>query len=249
MKRAAVISLLAVLCLTGAALPCLAQKNHIKRAMARAREMQDARYAKDAETPVPAAMAGFLPYTVENGDTVFFDSIEPAWVFGRGQPGKGKDWRQYYRLVYNFSKAYPYALMAKKIAAEVDERIAESGLEGDEKEKYINQVQRQLFRDFEKTLKNLTISQGLLIVKLIDREMDKTTFKVIKEYKNGFVAGFWQGIGRLFGYNLKTEYDPEGADRDIEELVQKWNEGTFRALYFSIFWDEPPQPKIPEKYL
>ncbi len=106
-----------------------------------------------------------------------------------------------------------------------------------------------MFRDFEKTLKNLTISQGLLIVKLIDREMDKTTFKVIKEYKNGFVAGFWQGIGRLFGYNLKTEYDPEGADRDIEELVQKWNEGTFRALYFSIFWDEPPKPKIPEKYL
>ena len=215
----------------------------------KAREMQDSRFAKDADTPVPTNMAGFLPYTIQNGDTVFFDTIEPAWVFGRGTPGRGKDWRQYYRLVHNFSKAYPYALMAKKIASEIDDNIAESGLVGEEREKYINQMQRQLFRDFEKTLKNLTISQGLLIVKLIDREMDKTTFKVIKEYKSGFVAGFWQGIGRLFGYNLKQEYDAEGEDKDIEELVQKWHDGTFRDLYFSIFWDEPPKPKIPEKYL
>ena len=249
MKMRFATTILCLLCLLGTAGPLLSQ-NHVRRAMKRAREQQNTRFSEDSPTPVPGSMAGFMAYHIdEKGDTVYFDTLEPVWVFGRGTPGRGKDWRQYYRLVYNFSKAYPYALMAGKIASEVDARIEGSGLEGTAREKYINQVQSQLFRDFEKSLRNLTITQGMLIVKLIDREMDKTTFKVIKEYKSGFVAGFWQGIGRLFGYNLKTRYDPEGDDKDIEELVQIWKAGKFRDLYFSIFWEEPPKPSIPEKYL
>ena len=73
-------------------------------------------------------------------------------------------------------------------------------------------------------------------------------YDLIKNYKNGAAAGFWQAVAKLFDNDLKNPYDPEGADRELEELVQIWQRGEFPALYWSVFWEDPPQVKIPEKY-
>ena len=62
-------------------------------------------------------------------------------------------------------------------------------------------------------------------------------------------AGFWQGIAKLFDNDLKSQYDPEGEDKDLEELVLAWEDGTFPNLYYSIFFDAPPEMQIPDKYL
>ena len=72
---------------------------------------------------------------------------------------------------------------------------------------------------FEKEVRKLTVSQGIILVKLIDRETGRTSYQVIKELKGNVTAFFWQGIARIFGNNLKTEYDPEGEDRVIEDIV------------------------------
>ncbi len=223
--------------------------NHVRRAMQRAREQQEALARKNIESERAGnTVGGYMFYTVENGDTTYFDNIDPVWVFARAATASKKDWRKFYKLVYNFAKVYPYAKAAKVLEAEADSTITTQKMSRAKKEKYVAGIQKQLFADFEGALKNMTISQGALLLKLIDRETDKTSYQIIKEYKSGIAAGFWQGIAKMFDNSLKSQYDAEGADSDIEELVQKWEDGTFPAFYYSIFWEAPPEVKVPERY-
>lgn len=191
----------------------------------------------------------FLEYIVEGNDTIFIDQIRASKVYSRLPKMKGREWRKYYRLVHNFSKAYPYALVARKLVMEADSTIAADRLRGAKREKYISKVQKELFDVFEGQMRNLTVSQGALIMKLVDREIGKSSYDVIKGYKSGITAGFWQGIAKMFGSDLKAPYDPEGEDKAVEELVKIWEDGDFDALYWSLFWKDPPVMPIPEKYL
>ena len=81
----------------------------------------------------------------------------------------------------------------------------------------------------------LTITQGKLLLKLMDREMGLSSFYVIRNYKGGAAAGFWQGIAKLFGSDLKKQYDKFGEDKTVEELVKMYNDGRFWYLYYSMF--------------
>ncbi|MGN0202190.1 MAG: DUF4294 domain-containing protein [Candidatus Cryptobacteroides sp.] len=188
----------------------------------------------------------YLGYRLEEGDTVYYDAIAPIWVFPKGSRNTG-NLREYYRLVYNFNKVYPYALAAKQLTQEVDSHIAENSLRRAKKEKYINQMQKELFDIYEKPLKNMTISQGKLLIKLIDREIGKSSYMIIRDYKNKITAGFWQGIAKIFGNDLKSAYDPLGEDRVTEYLVEKWESGEFDSLYYSIFWEMPEHPAVVSK--
>ena len=117
-----------------------------------------------------------------------------------------------------------------------------------QKDRYMTKVQARLFKDFEGALRHMTISQGAVLLKLIDRETGQSSYSIIRDYKNGVAAGFWQGIAKFFDNDLKSKYDPEGADRELEELVQAWQDGSFPALYRSIFWEDPPEVKVPDFY-
>lgn len=139
--------------------------------------------------------------------------------------------------------------MAKKLVIQADSTIAADNLKGAKKEKYVNDVQKELFDVFEGQMRKLTVSQGALIMKLIDREVGKSSYDVIRSYKNRMAAGFWQGLAKIFGTDLKRPYDPEVEDREVEELVKIWEDGEFEMLYWSLFWKEPPTVEIPEKYL
>ena len=189
-----------------------------------------------------------LHYKVINGDTLFVERITPSRCYSRLPRQKGKEWRKYYRLVHNFAKTYPYALASKKIMISVDSTLIADGLKRGKRDKYITQVQKELFAVFEAPLRNMTVSQGALLMKLINREIGKTSFRIIQDYKNGIAAGFWQGIAKLFGSDLKKPYDPAGADKNTEELVKLWEAGEFDLLYFAIFMKDPPRADIPERY-
>lgn len=191
----------------------------------------------------------FLPFIVEGTDTIYYDEITASKVYSRLPKQKGKEWRKYYRLVHNFSKAYPYAIVARKLVEEADSTITADNLKGVKRDRYVNEVQKELFEVFEGQMRKLTVSQGALIMKLVDREVGKSSYNIIKGYKSGITAGFWQGIAKLFGSDLKKPYDPEGEDALTEELVHMWEAGDFQAFYFSLFWQDPPQMPIPEKYL
>lgn len=150
---------------------------------------------------------GMLPFFVEGEDTVYYDTITASKIYSRIPKQKGREWREYYRLVHNFSKAYPYALVAKKLVIEADSTIAADRLKGAKREKYVSQVQKELFDVFEGQMRQLTVSQGALIMKLVDREVGKSSYDIIKGYKSGITAGFWQGIAKIFGSDLKTKVD------------------------------------------
>lgn len=200
------------------------------------------------KTSAPQDDKKFLRYQIEGNDTIYLDELPAAKVYEKLPRQKGREWRKYYRLVHNFSKVYPYALVARNLVERADSTIAADNLKRGKKDKYINEVQDELFSVFEKPLRNLTITQGALLMKLIDREVGKSSYLIIKDYKNGMAAGFWQGIAKLFGSNLKTPYDAEGEDRPTEELVTLWENGEFEGLYYSLFWEYPTLPEIPSKY-
>ena len=232
-----IITVIAVILLAGWAQDAHAQKVRKKVGV-------EAVWGVRAETPENA-----LHYIVEDGDTIYIDNIRPSKVYSRLPRQKGKEWRKYYRLVHNFSKAYPYALVARKLVQEADSTIAADRLKWVKRDQYVNKVQKELFDVFEGQMRKMTVSQGALLMKLIDREVGKSSYNIIRDYKNGVAAGFWQGIAKIFGTDLKKPYDPEGEDKLTEELVGIWEAGDFQAFYFSIFWKDPPVMPIPEKYL
>lgn len=189
-----------------------------------------------------------MQYIVSGKDTIYMDNLPAARVYEKLPRQKGREWRKYYRLVHNFSKVYPYALVARHLVQEVDSTIAADNLRGIKRDRYIGAMQKELFDVFEKPMRNLTVSQGALLMRLIDREVGKSSYNIIKDYKNGIAAGFWQGVAKIFGTDLKRPYDPEGEDEPIEDLVRKWDSGEFEGLYYSLFWKYPPETEIPSKY-
>jgi hypothetical protein len=136
--------------------------------------------------------------------------------------------RQYLaRLRKNIIKVWPYAKMASVMLKDMNEKL-ETMKSGREKKKFIKVVEKQMKKNFENELKNLTYSQGKLLIKLVDRETDETTYQIVKELRGTFVAMFWQGMAKIFNSNLKTEYDSTGTDRDIENIIKSLERGEMK---------------------
>lgn len=188
---------------------------------------------------VMPASGNFMRYKVIDGDTVYVASINPSYSFA-----KGREWRSYTKLVHNFSKTYPYAVEAKRMVEVVDSTIENDGLRRRSREKYINSIQNGILEQYEPVIRNMTVSQGKLLIVLIGRETGMTPYDIIHDYKTGAAAGFWQGIAKFFGGDLKRAYDGNGKDKATEELVMKWQNGQFPDFYYSIFGQYPKIPVI-----
>lgn len=90
---------------------------------------------------------------------------------------------------------------------------------------YIRGVYRQIKEEYTPVVRHMTRTQGKVLLKLIDRETDYTAYEVLREFRGGFVAGFWQTLSRVFGQDLKSEYDAEGDDRLLEQIVRYYEAG------------------------
>jgi hypothetical protein len=88
-----------------------------------------------------------------------------------------------------------------------------------ERKQYINEVEKQILDEYEEELKKLTITQGRILLKLIDREIGETSYEILKDLKGTFTAVFWQTLARIFGHNLKSEFDPQGEDKLLNEIM------------------------------
>lgn len=127
---------------------------------------------------------------------------------------------QWDRLRYNVTKVYPYAVVAAEVLRDVDVNMDRFGDDKHARKAYLKNIERELNKRWKGELSNLSISQGQVLVKLIDRQTGKNCFSIIKEMKGGFTATVWQGVALLFANNLKREYDPYGEDKDIERIVR-----------------------------
>lgn len=182
----------------------------------------------------------------EQGDTVFMETLDPIWIFPRGRQMKSGDWRRFYKLVYNFNRVYPYALAGRRMMAQVDSTIAADVTKRSQRNRYINDVEKELFRLFEKDIRSMTVNQGLVLMRLIDRECGMNAYEIIRTYESGVAANFWQLVARLFSHNLKTRYDPGRNEEDarIEELCKIWDSGSWNSFYYSIFMELPQRTVI-----
>lgn len=174
--------------------------------------------AKAQLVPVRKDGFTFVPVTVLDGDTIPNVLIRDVVVFPKRKFASKRDYRRYRRLIRNLKVVYPYAQIAKYKISEMESHYRT--LKTDvERKAYVKKVERELRDEFEGQLVKLTISQGRLLIKLIDREVGKTTYSVIRELRGGVSAVFWQTIARIFGSNLKTEFDTTGEDKILNEII------------------------------
>jgi hypothetical protein len=163
----------------------------------------------------------YLLQNVErDGEVLPEIEIKEVTVVGRpaGESARRSELRKYERLIYNLKKVYPYALIVRNKLDGVNARM-ESMKSDKSRREFIRQFEKDVFAEFEGDIRNMTITQGRLLIKLIDRETQNTSYDLIREYRGGFTAIFWQGIARIFGTNLKDEYDPFGEDALIEIIL------------------------------
>jgi len=158
-----------------------------------------------------------IGYVIGN-DTVIHRDIKEVWVYPRREFKSPRFERQYNRLVQRVKKVYPYAKKASQLLALYEPEYLQLKTDR-QKRKLINKVEDQLMGQYKEEFKKMSINDGKVLIKLIDRQTGRTGYDIIKDFKGGFVAAFWQGIARLFRNNLKDEYDPYGEDVLIEEIV------------------------------
>ena len=145
-------------------------------------------------------------------------AIKEVTVYAHPEFPTKRDFRKYERLVYNLKRVYPYALVVRGRIAEVNAELSTFNSEKERRE-YIKKVEKDVFGKYEGDIRDMTITQGRLLIKLIDRETQNTSYTLIKDYRGKLSAAFWQGIARIFGTNLKEEYDPVGEDVLIESII------------------------------
>ena len=158
-------------------------------------------------------------WTVENGDSIAVIHITPVRKYAR-KP----DMRRYARLVRAVKRVYPIAEEAKVLMATMESELL--ALPNKKQQKlYIKGIEKRLIREYTPVLKKMTIYDGRVLLKLIDRQVDDTAYEIIKEFRGGFEAGLWQALAKMFGNNLKTDYDPDKDDILLEQIVRLYEKG------------------------
>lgn len=127
--------------------------------------------------------------------------------------------QQYWRLVMRVKKVFPYAKEAASLLKKYEKEVP-ANARGKDRRVYVRRAEQELMKKYGETLKKMSINDGRVLIKLIDRETSKASYDLIYELKGGVPAVFWQGVARIFGNNLKTKYDPFGEDRQIEMIIQ-----------------------------
>lgn len=174
--------------------------------------------ATHAQGPVLA------PIVVENGDTIPLFMLDEVPVVAVMSPAARRRMEKMDKLTRNVVKVYPYARVTAQLLDEYEHDLAAMDRERD-KDLYMKLAEAELRAEFEEEVKGLTMSQGRVLIKLIDRETGHTGYDLVKQLRGSFQAWMWQGVARLFGNDLKDEYDPEGDDALVENIVRRIENG------------------------
>jgi len=155
---------------------------------------------------------------IEQGDTLFLAWLHPIWVYPPMRFKNKKQERFYWRTVRDVKKCLPYAKMIVQDMAYADEQLA---LLPDDRarRKWWRKFEWYLFKKYEKDFRGMYASQGMMLMKLMDRETDRTSYELIKQYKGKTAANFWQFVAKLFKNDLKEEYDATDKDRITERVI------------------------------
>jgi len=167
-----------------------------------------------------------LQTVVLEGDTIPVVTLRTQTVSSYRKSRSKRYRRKWSKMHRNVVKTYPYAKLAGDLINEYNKNLSELSTEA-EREAYLDKCEEDLKAEFEDDLKKMTTSQGRVLIKLIDRETGDTSYELIRRLRNGFTAFVWQGVAKLFGSNLKANYDPLTNETDymIEEIVSMIESG------------------------
>ena len=175
--------------------------------------------------PDPKALNGYLIYgKVIEGDTVMHMDLPQVTILPPYRFKNNWQRRRYSRLVRYVKKVYPYAQLIKQKYYEIEDSL-QNIEDSRARRKFVKKKEKELRKSFENQLVKLTVLQGRILLKLVDRETGHTTFEVLEDYKGKFSAIFWQSVARIFGSNLKEGYDARGDERMIEDIIIRIENG------------------------
>lgn len=159
---------------------------------------------------------------VENGDTIYEMSLWPIRVNGKRRFKDLQEQSQYYRYLRAARKVYPFALQAINLYEEITTET--KGMNKRARKRYIKSEHRELKEDFKEQMKNLTKTEGRVLIKMIEKETNKPFYDIIRETRGGFTASYWQNLGKMWGYNLKEGYSV-GADSLLDDVFLDYDFG------------------------
>ncbi len=158
----------------------------------------------------------FLLGVIQNGDTLIHKNIKEVVVIPR-QRSKSQQ-RKYNRYVQKVKKVYPLAVEARELLKKYEPQYYAMEDQRDRR-KLMKNLEKELLARHKEELKKWSISDGRILLKLINRETERTPYSIIKDFRGDVSAVFWQGIARIFKNDLKDDYEPEGEDLWLEEIV------------------------------
>jgi len=157
---------------------------------------------------------------IYQGDTIPAKTLEWVWVDGYFSPAQRKKKAEWTRLRNAVYVTYPYAKRAGAIINDINAKLADIPSKNQRKS-YLKTREKELKKEFADPLSDLSVYQGKVLMKLINRQTGNNCYELISEYKGSFTARFWQTVAFVFGSNLKQAYDAGGEDRQIESIVEE----------------------------
>ena len=156
-------------------------------------------------------ITGDTAYVVQLSDIIEFKSIG--------------DIKRHKRLIRNVKAVYPYAVDARNLFRELTAQL-DTVKNEKERNKITKALEKELIKRYTPVLEKMTYSQGKILIRLIDRETERTSYQIVEEFRGKFAAKFWNTIARIFRANLKQEYDPtQGEDKLIEQIIILYEAG------------------------
>ena len=155
---------------------------------------------------------------INQNDTFYLARMQDVWVYPKMVFKNKKQERFYWKTVRDVKKTLPFAKELTKEMQVADHQLA---LLPDEKarRKWWKQHEKYLFKKYENDFRHMTASQGQMLMKLMDRESDRTSYDIIKHYRGKASANFWQFVAKLFKNDLKEEYDADDKDCIVERVI------------------------------
>ena len=168
-----------------------------------------------------------VPLTIFDGDSMPYISLATCKVEGEHMYLTKKEKRRFKTLERRVKKVYPYAREARIRLRLYNDTLMSMKNELQRKA-YMKKAEKEIKKEFFKDLQNLTISEGRILIRLIDRETGDTSYELLKELRGAMSAVFWQTLAKLWGNDLKTKYDPTvGEDKLIEQIIINLENGAY----------------------
>ena len=179
----------------------------------------------DKNTPIDFTMptsvkkyADSVRLQVVDGDTFFLARMRDIWVYPKMVFKNKKQERFYWKTVRDVKKTLPFAKLITKEMIYADQQLAHI-TDKKLRKKWWKKHEKYLFKKYEHHFRKMTASQGQMLMKLMDRESERTSYEIIKHYRGKASANFWQFVAKLFKNDLKEEYDAYDKDKIVERVI------------------------------